>query len=120
MIRPQLEAQVLAHHDRRQNRDRQKGYEKRHHDIEKYYNQLRSPNQKRVLPTIHEFRKLPIIQLLQNDETAADDFSRRLKHISIEKLIKAHLDKWEVEMRERRTCGRKRGLATPRQVPFVC
>lgn len=83
--------------ERQKRRTTEAAYCKRRQEVERYYNSLRSSGDYKVLPTLAEFRKIPVIRVLQSktsdskttvaEELKQSPFLKDLVHDDLKKWI---------------------------------
>jgi hypothetical protein len=103
-IKALVEVQLLKMQEHRQNRQNEASYRQRRDDVEQYYNRLRSAG--RIVPSLSEFRKLPVMKTVQGSVTGPRPNSRGLaldlkKSGLVAELVTADLKKWMELVRER-------------------
>ena len=103
-IKPLVEGQLLKMQEHRQNRQNEASYRQRRDDVEQYYNRLRSAGT--VVPSLSEFRKLPVMKTVQGSVSGPRPNSRGLaldlkKSGLVAELVIADLKKWMEPAREK-------------------
>ena len=87
--------------EKRQRRTLEDQYRKRRVFVAQYYDKLKGSSQDGlILPTLAEFRKLPIVKCLQSDSSMPiTGFSEELERPLIVQMIRQNLDAWQKDAR---------------------
>ncbi|EIW78378.1 hypothetical protein CONPUDRAFT_108240, partial [Coniophora puteana RWD-64-598 SS2] len=98
-IRLELEAELLRISEARERREYESNYRIRREDITHHYERLKSARGQ-VLPSLCEFRRLPVIKAMQEKTNTKESLANDLKTSGlIAELIKNDVSKWTDSVR---------------------
>jgi len=98
-IRSRIETDLIKIEDRRAIRKQQRAYQECWHNIEQCYDRLKGESSRfKVLPTLSEFKKLPVIELLLSRPTTVT--ASDLQTDPMTTLLSDDLDKWRKEVQD--------------------
>ncbi|OBZ67539.1 hypothetical protein A0H81_12447 [Grifola frondosa] len=99
-IRPAIEREIVKNFETRERKQAEHAHQKRRSDVEEHYNRLRAAADKQVLPTLPEFRKLPIIKVLQSNPLDPKcTVAKNLEGSFVANVLRENLDQWRVSAR---------------------
>jgi len=103
-IKSLVEVQLLKMQEHRKNKQNEASYRQRRNDVEQYYNRLRSTGT--VVPSLSEFRKLPVMKTVQGSVAGPRPNSKGLaldlkKSGLVAEFVTADLNNWMEPVRER-------------------
>ncbi|KZT03856.1 uncharacterized protein LAESUDRAFT_728854 [Laetiporus sulphureus 93-53] len=100
-IQATVEEEVAKMKERSARRGYEAAYKKRRDDVEEHYKRLQSMKEKKVLPTLAEFRKLSIMKVMQAKSCdATSGIAADLKNSTfITALLEENLEKWREDAR---------------------
>lgn len=75
-------------------------YRKRREEVEKHYNRIKSAGPGKILPTLAQFRQLPIIKVIQSKPDPAPNIAHDLKTGLLADLLLGDLEKWRRSSKE--------------------
>ncbi|KIM86769.1 hypothetical protein PILCRDRAFT_315239 [Piloderma croceum F 1598] len=99
-IRVIVDAEMTKIIESRKRSSHEEAYRRRRSDVEQHYNRLKSFGKEKVLPNLAEFRRLPIINVLQSKTSATTGVAGDLqKSQLVAELLQDDLSKWRESAR---------------------
>lgn len=100
MIRPTVEVEVLEVMESRQRREHEAAYRRRREGVQQHYEQLKLSGKHKTLPSLAQFRQLPIVNILQSKTSSKTDVADDLQNSTLVKeLLQSDLQKWQESAR---------------------
>lgn len=102
LVRSTVDEEMIKMAEARKRRADEETYRNLYRELERQYNRLKSQNSKdKIIPTLAQFRQLPVIKLVQSQQTpASTDVSRDLKSGLLAGMLEGDLDKWSKTAKE--------------------
>lgn len=99
-IRAIVDAEMTKIIESRKRSSHEEAYRRRRSDVEQHYNRLKSSGKEKILPNLAEFRRLPIINVLQSKTSTTTGVAGDLqKSQLVAELLQDNLNKWRESAR---------------------